>query len=216
VEDRKLSEILEYREFGLALAEGRLVDARNALELCLALPELQRQPRLKAFLQQTLGELLFDMGDESGGLASHTAGAETDHTSPLASLRLAAFLAVRLGRFRDALRHCEEARTRGAVPRGDSGAISPAKLEVLVLALEARCHAALAELPQARYAIHQLIEMDRFPAEHAVEACETLICDPGSQPVARQYLENLLRSMNEGGENLVGLRRHVASILARH
>lgn len=211
----RLSGLEEYRQFARALAEMRLADAVAALDRCLRRPDIEASPQTRAFLLQARGDVLCDMGDEQAAIASHEAGVSADPASPLPALRLAKFLALRLQRHRDALAHCEEARRKqSAVQAREGGAARWERLTALILALEARCHAALGERVQARRKIDDLASAEQFVAEHTIEACELLLRDRESEATARSYLEGLLRWLEATGEDLVDLRARIAQMLA--
>lgn len=211
----KFSSIPEYLAYGRALAEGRLEDARVALEQCLELPGVRDDPDVKASVIQDIGDVLCDAGNESEALSKHRLAVQVSPRSPVSMLRLAGFLVSRLRKYEEALECCDAVRERVA-QRGDAPeAMRASRWEAMILAIEARCFVELGDFDKADRAIAELDTLDEGFVEHALEACELLVRSESHRSTARRYLGKVLSAVEASSESedLGSLRSHIKRLL---
>jgi tetratricopeptide (TPR) repeat protein len=212
----RLSSLTDYRDFERAFGGGRLEEARDCLMRCLRLPEVGSDAATQAYLEQTLGSVLFALGDEAGALERFHAGASTDPMSPLATLHLAKFLALSLRRYRDSLEWCVRSRERLEHTTQRAGTISTASLAGWITALEARCHASLREFSEARSRLQLLLDREQYDPEHTVAVCQMLLDDPDSQEIVDRYLRELLARSESSDEDLSQLSAQIRRMLKKN
>jgi tetratricopeptide (TPR) repeat protein len=209
----KLSTLGDYREYERAFAANQLADARDCLLRCLRLPAVMADPATRAYLEQQLGNVLFDLGDTDGALERLRSGVEADPTSPLVTFRLAKFLAVRLGRYSESLDWCEQSRRRAVSTPHQGRDIPAATVLGWIAGLEVRSYTALGDYRAACARLIRLVEDRQFDPEHTIVACEILLTDSSSRPVAQEYLRKLVERVESSDEDLSALSKQIRRML---
>ncbi len=103
----KLSEIPDYLQYGTCLSRGDFHGALQALERCLAIPEVKEDVYTHAFLTASVGQVYFHLGEKERGMAYLDASEQIDPSSLMSPYLNAKFLAERQRDFRTALRKCD-------------------------------------------------------------------------------------------------------------